>query len=62
MCIRDSGSTAVGSIVTGLLVTHVGMRNALLVNGVLAVATQSWLVFSIWREGATAGAAPDLAS
>jgi MFS family permease len=44
------GSTAVGSILTGLLVSHVGIRNGLLVNGVLAVATQSWLVFLVWRD------------
>ncbi len=56
------GSTAIGSIVTGLLVSRIGMREGLLINGVLAVAAQSWLAFSVWRDRATVGGAQDLAS
>jgi predicted MFS family arabinose efflux permease len=44
------GGTAVGSILTGLLVTHAGIRDSLLVDGALALASQAWLAALLWRD------------
>ncbi len=44
------GSSALGAILTGVLVSHAGIRNGLLVNGALAVISQSWLAFLVWRS------------
>ena len=47
------GSAALGSILTGVVVSHLGIRTGLLINGGLAVVSQSWLVVSAWRKPTT---------
>ena len=37
------GGLAAGSLVTGLVVSRLGVREALLINGVLAIAAQGYL-------------------
>ncbi len=44
------GSLALGSILTGLVVARFGVRNGLLVNGLVAVALHLWSVGTIRRE------------
>jgi MFS family permease len=48
--LASRGGTALGALATGLSVEIVGIRNALLINGVLAVVAQVQ-IGRMWRRG-----------
>jgi hypothetical protein len=51
------GGLSVGNLVTGITISYLGIRVAFLINGILAVLIQTWIVMN-WAPRETAATAP----